>query len=101
MLVILVPNHQDPRKRTLHFLTHPEEWPHWPFLPLIRRHSSGDFTLGVVYDALHASNLPGYSCTVFLTSLYLLPATESDFLALPKETYDVPEEVFAAGWVLD
>ena len=23
------------RARTLYFLTHPQEWPHWPFLPVV------------------------------------------------------------------
>ena len=30
-----------------------------------------------------------------------MPTTEDEFLALPKETFDTPEEIGAAGWVVD
>ena len=56
---------------------------------------------GVLYDALHAARVPGYSATVFLTNLFALPPTVGRFLALPREVYDTPEEVYAAGWRVD
>jgi hypothetical protein len=31
----------------------------------------------------------------------LLPRTEEQFLALPRETFDTPEEIAAAGWRVD
>ena len=43
----------------------------------------------------------GFSATVFLTNLFLLPKTLDEFLALPKEVFDTAEEVGAAGWVVD
>jgi hypothetical protein len=43
----------------------------------------------------------GYSATVFLTNLFILPATEEAFLKLPKESFDTAEEMAAAGWVVD
>jgi hypothetical protein len=55
----------------------------------------------VVFDALGACQLAGYSATVFLTNLFLMPPSLDDFLALPHETFDTPEEVFAAGWIVD
>jgi hypothetical protein len=95
------PTSADPaRNRTLFFLTHPDRWPLWPFLPVVRRRG-GEEELGVLYDALRARDLPGYSCTIFLTNLFLLPETVEQFLALPRETFDTPEEVFAAGWSVD
>jgi hypothetical protein len=88
------------RSRTLHFLTHPKLWPNWPFLPVVRRRP-GQEELGVVFDALGACDLPGYSTTVFVTNLFLMPRSLDQFLALPHETFDVPEEVCAAGWNVD
>lgn len=43
----------------------------------------------------------GFSATVVLTNLFLMPATEEEFFALPKEVFDTPEEVAAAGWRID
>jgi hypothetical protein len=91
---------EEARFRTIHFLTHPQEWKFWPFLPLIRR-SKGREELGVVYDALHAAELPGLSCTVYLENLFLIPTTQTEFLELPHETYDTPDELVAAGWCVD
>lgn len=88
------------RQRTLHFLTHPDEWPLWPFLPLVRRDGGGE-ELGVVYDALHAADIPGHSCTVYRTNLFEIPETRDAFFALPHESFDTPEEVFAGGWSVD
>lgn len=36
-----------------------------------------------------------------LTNLFLLPRTEAELLALPKEIFDTAEEIGAAGWVVD
>jgi hypothetical protein len=38
---------------------------------------------------------------VFLCNLFLLPRTLEEFIALPKEVYDTPEEVYDAGWRVD
>jgi len=45
--------------------------------------------------------VPGFSATVVLSNLFLLPRTLDEFLALPRETFDTPEEVFDAGWCVD
>ena len=37
--------------------------------------------VGVLYDFVHTSGRLGYSSTVFLTNLFLLPDTEEAFLA--------------------
>jgi hypothetical protein len=89
------------QSRTLNFLTHPKLWPQWPFLPLVRRRPGREEELGVVFDALGACDLPGYSTTVFLTNLYLMPRSLDEFLSLPHETYDAPEELCDAGWNVD
>ncbi len=98
-----VPTEQ-PRKATardLFFFSHPEHWVTWPFLPIVRRHAGGEMDYGVLYDAVHRSGRTGYSSTVFLCNFFLMPSTEVEFLALPKEVFDTPEEMAAAGWVVD
>jgi hypothetical protein len=89
------------RQRNLLFLRHPRLWPLWPFLPLVRRRPGADEEHGVLYDALHARGQTGYSATVFVTNLFCLPPSVEQFLALPHETYDTAEEVYAAGWRVD
>ncbi len=95
---------EQPRKATardLFFFTHPEHWPTWPFLPVVRRQGDGELECGLLYDILHLSGRTGLSSTVFLTNIFLMPKNEIDFLALPKETFDTPEEMAAAGWCVD
>ena len=53
------------RNRTVLFVSAPALWPHWPFLPLVRR-TSGREELGVVFDA-RALQMTGYSATVFFS----------------------------------
>jgi hypothetical protein len=89
------------RLRTLQFFRHPKLWPQWPFLPVMRRRPGVEEEEGVVYDARGSSDKLGYACTVFLANYFLLPPTEEEFLALPHETYDTPEELFDAGWTVD
>src|SRR3954447_3524166 len=89
------------RARNLLFMSDPDRWVVWPFLPLIRRAPTGDEVCGVLCDMLGLHGMTGYSATVFLTNLFTLPATLDDFLALPKETFDTPEELFDAGWRVD
>ena len=87
------------RERTVLYLSTPALWPHWPFLPVVRR-TSGHEELGVVFDA-RAAQLTGYSATVFFTNLFLLPTEFEQFLALPHETFDTAEELAEAGWSVD
>ncbi len=95
---------EQPRQATardLYFFTHPEAWPTWPFLPVVRRHADGRMDYGVLYDALHRSGITGFSSTVFLTNLFLMPEDEDEFLALPKEIFDTSEEMAECGWRVD
>jgi len=78
----------------------PALWPAWPFLPVVRR-TTGVQELGVVFDARHACGLTGYSATVFLGNLFELPSTLTEFLALPRETFDSAEELADSGWRVD
>jgi hypothetical protein len=89
------------RRRCLRFLHEPGLWPTWPYLPLVRRRPGAEPEYGVLFDALHASGRPGLSATVFLCNVFLMPPSEEEFLALPKETYDTAEEVIDAGWSVD
>ena len=77
----------------------PALWPAWPFLPVVRR-TRGREELGVVFDA-RAAGLTGYSATVFLTNLFMLPPDLAAFLALPHETFDTAEELIGGGWLVD
>jgi hypothetical protein len=89
------------RERNLRFFTTPALWPLWPLWPLVRRRPDQEDEMGLLFDALGFSQRPGYSATVFLSNMFLAPYYEDEFLALPKEVYDTPEEVFLAGWRVD
>jgi hypothetical protein len=89
------------RDRNLLFFRGPRRWPCWPFLPLVRRRPGREEELGLLFDALGAAGLFGYSATVFLSNLFLMPAKLEEFLALPREPFDTPDEVADAGWSVD
>jgi hypothetical protein len=89
------------RARTLYFLTDRKQWPHWPFLPVVRRRPGCEDELGVLFDALNAGGPAGYACTVFFSNLFLLPPRLDQLLNLPRETFDTAEEVADAGWSVD
>jgi len=86
--------------RDLLYFTTPALWPTWPFLPVIRPREGG-YDCGLLFDARQAMDLTGYSATVFLGNLFCLPPTLDDFLELPREVFDTPEELAAAGWRVD
>ena len=89
------------RLRNLTFLSRSSLWTTWPFLSLVRRRPGQELECGVLYDARQNSGRMGYSATIFLCNIFLLPATEEELLALPKEVHDTPEEVYDAGWRID
>jgi hypothetical protein len=89
-----------PAARHILYFTTPALWSCWPFLPLIRRCRGCD-ELGLMYDLRGTGGPTGFSSTVFACNLFDLPATESEFLQLPREVYDSAEEVYAAGWRVD
>ena len=90
----------DPLVRHRLILSTSAAWPVWPFLPVVRR-TGGDEELGVLFDAFGLLRLTGHSGTVFLTNLFTLPPSLPALLALPKEVFDTPEELVAAGWRVD
>ena len=87
--------------RDLLYFRHPSLWMTWPFLPVVRRKPDGEMEYGVLYDCWTVGRRAGYSATVFLSNMFLLPGTEEAILALPKEVFDAPEEIAAAGWRVD
>jgi len=95
------PTEEKVRQRNLQFFTTPKLWAHWPFLPLVRRKHGQDEECGLLFDAKTMNGQLGLSATVFLCILFLIPATLDAFLNLPKETFDLPEEIFDAGWRVD
>jgi hypothetical protein len=88
-------------ERNLLFLTTPALWPHWPFLPLVRRQPGRDEECGILIDALEGFNAPGYGATVFLALLFEMPDEFQEIAKLPKEVFDTPEEIMDAGWRVD
>jgi hypothetical protein len=97
----LSPAEEKTRQRNLLFFTTPKLWPRWPFLPLVRRKPGREMEYGLLFDAKNLHDLTGYSATVFLCILLLIPPTIHEFLNLPRETFDLPEEIFEAGWRVD
>ena len=87
--------------RDLHFISNPRLWPLYPFLPLTRRSDVNLRECGLLYDARGVSGRYGFSCTVFLTNLFLLPRTEAELLGRPRCVYDSFEELADAGWAVD
>jgi hypothetical protein len=87
--------------RDLLFFRTPRLWSNWPFLPVVRRQADGAVELGVLYDCWTVARRGGYSATVFLCNIFLMPGAEDEFLALPKEVFDTAEEMAAAGWRVD
>src|SRR5947208_15187796 len=85
------------RLRHLLMLREPALWPRWPFLPVVRRTAAGP-ECGLLVDLRRVCGRFGYSATVFRTDLASRPRTLAALLAQPREVYDTPEEVYAAGW---
>ena len=88
------------KMRDLLYLSTPALWPCWPMLPVVRR-CKGREELGLVCDVMGVCGRTGYSATVFVCNLFDLPPTLEQFLELPREAFDSPEEVRAAGWTVD
>lgn len=89
------------RIRNLLFMREPTKWSVWPFLPLIRRLPGKEEECGLLYDVFNVHGRTGYSATVFLCNIFLLPERVEDLLTMPKETFDSVEEIYAAGWRID
>ena len=89
------------QERNLLYMSTPSLWSAWPYLPLIRRNPGKEEDYGVIYDVFHAHGVPGYSSTVFLCNLFLLPDSAETILALPREVFDSAEEIYASGWRVD
>jgi hypothetical protein len=89
------------RARNMLFFAQPDLWPSWPFLPLVKRLADQPELCGVLFDAMGCAQLPGYSSTVFMTNLFLMPRQIDEFLGLAKEMFDTREELADAGWCVD
>ena len=90
------------RQRDLLVMRNPQLWSKWPFLPVIRPSKNGeDPELGVLYDARAVSGTYGFSATVFKVNLFLLPDTEAQLFAGPKQVYDTIDELVTDGWSVD
>ena len=88
-------------RRNLLFISSPALWTNWPFLPLVRRKPGQEQEYGVMFDAMTACDLPGFSASVFITNMFAMPATLDQFIDLPREVFDSPEEIEAADWRVD
>jgi hypothetical protein len=88
------------RLRHLLMLREPALWPHWPFLPVVRRTATAP-ECGLLVDVRRVCGRFGYSATVFRTNLLSRPSTAAALMALPKEIFDTADEIYAAGWRVD
>jgi len=52
--------------RDIYYFTHPERWPAWPFLPVVRRHAGGATDCGLLYDFRGTGGPTGFRSTVFV-----------------------------------
>lgn len=77
------------RRRDLVMLRHPDRWPRWPVLPLVR---------GATVGCLMADS-QGY--VLLYCNIYALPRSAAEFEALRKEVYATAEAVLDAGWEVD
>jgi hypothetical protein len=100
-MMALASRFPDKRQRSLQMMQAPNRWPTWPFLPVLRLLPDGSKQLGVLYDARHASGRMGYSSTVFLQNLFLLPAVEAKLLSGPRCVYDSLDALLDDGWLVD
>jgi hypothetical protein len=90
------------RLRDLLLFRTPRLWSLWPVLPVIRLGAGGaDGQCGFLYDARGVWGTYGFSATVFLGNVFLLPPDEAGVLALPRCVYDTAEEICDAGWTAD
>jgi hypothetical protein len=89
------------RQRDLCVLRDPGLWRCWPFLPVVRRAPDGGQQLGVLFDAVGACGRFGFSATVVLANIFLLPDNVEELFRLPRLVYDTPEEIVADGWRVD
>ena len=87
--------------RDLLFCCTPGLWATWPVLPVVRPGADGGTECGLLYDCWTVAGRPGYSATVFLCNLFLMPTGEGAFLELPRRVYDTAEELLADGWRVD
>jgi hypothetical protein len=88
------------RARHVMFIRTPALWPAWPFLPLIRR-TGATQELGLLFDVWSIAGLTGFSSSVFLCNVFLLPPTIEALLASPRETFDTTDELLDAHWRID
>jgi hypothetical protein len=88
--------------RDFAFFQNPRLWKQYPFLPLVRRGGEpAELQTGVLYDARGVSGTYGYTCTVFLKNIFILPKSEAKLLGGPRLAYDTFDELADAGWVVD
>jgi hypothetical protein len=70
-------------------------------LALVRRRTGQEEEYGVLYDLKGVYGMLGFSATVWMCNIFLLPPTLEEFLALPREVFDTVEEIADAGWCVD
>jgi hypothetical protein len=89
------------RCRNLLFFIMPALWPTRHYLPRVRRDRGCGQECGLLFDLMGLTGTTGFSSTVIACNWFLVPDRLDEFLALPKEVFDLPEEVYAAGWRID
>lgn len=81
------------------FVTHPDLWPKWPYLPIKRwvKDEKGreDMECGIILG----TETPW--SRVFVANIWHLPPTREEFLKTEKYQYPTVEALLADGWVVD
>lgn len=83
----------DEREREIKMMITPTRWPRWPFLP-VKRWVDRIQEHGFIYA--------DGTFTVYQHYFMLLQNVPEELAAIPKQhKYKSPEEVLAAGWIVD
>jgi hypothetical protein len=81
------------KERDREMMQSPDEWPHWPYLPLKRGVLNVNREHGLLID--HAS----YRTSVFLIGLFSVGKVPIG--AVPRSIYESVEAIQRAGWRID
>jgi len=90
------------RAQQLAIMADPKKWGR-RFLALSRRPAGGGSPeLAVMCDVRAYGGPTGFSATAFKCNLFMLPQSLAEMLRdVPREVFDTPEEMYAAGWRVD
>ncbi len=81
------------------FINNPDNWPHWPYLPLRRvvtnERGYKDTECGTIFART------GGLTTVIKVNMFSIPKTIGELDKLPKYEYETVEKLLDDGWCVD